>query len=66
MKAREHGPTTAPVWFEEVLRALARARRERAAETQLMGLSNHTLRDIGIARAEVPWVVKTLAARRVD
>lgn len=66
MKPRAHGSTTVRAWFGEVLTALDRARRERAAEKQLMSLSNHTLRDIGIARAEIPWVVKTLAAGRVD
>ncbi len=66
MKPRVHGPTIARAWFGEILTVLDGARRERAAEKQLLSLSNHILSDMGIARAEIPWVVKTLAAGRVD
>lgn len=66
MKFKEREPTKVLASLENLVVALMHARNERAAERQLMGLSNHSLRDIGVSRAEITFLVKDLEARRVN
>ena len=37
-------------------RYLVSVRRRQVAEQQLLVLSNRTLKDIGIARSQIPWI----------
>ena len=48
------GALTAP--FASLQRRLVSLRRRHVAERELMVLSSRTLRDIGITRAEIPWI----------
>ncbi len=45
-------------------RALKASRDRRRATSELRGLSDRTLRDIGIERAQIPQIVEALLAKR--
>jgi uncharacterized protein YjiS (DUF1127 family) len=46
-------------------RACARWRERRAALRELNALDDRTLRDIGISRSEIDWVVRSTEAARL-
>lgn len=57
--ARIHRPATA----RGLVRTFKQVKRERAAERQLMGLSDYTLRDIGISRTDIPFIALGMPPR---
>ena len=49
-----------------VVRAYARWRERRAAVRELHSLDDRSLRDIGVSRSEIEWVVSSQQAARVS
>ncbi|HSS64632.1 MAG TPA: DUF1127 domain-containing protein [Gammaproteobacteria bacterium] len=56
MRPQKHGRIDLMAAAGVLVKRLRHVGQERATERQLMGLPDHTLRDIGISRTDIPFI----------
>ena len=64
MRPRKHKRIGFIAAATRAVRRLKRAGQERAALEQLLGLAEHTLRDIGISRTDILFIAAGTPPRR--